>query len=195
MPPEHIQAWPDTAHACSHRATLPETDTRTHGHVTYWSARRMSQGNQAPAWGGRGKNCCGLLTAPSAASTPPGTSGAGGFSSSPAGTPTGGPPRVRLTLPGFSSPTSAGRSPSAPVSPLPGSHLVPPRLPCPGCPHPPPSGMSSLQFSVHEKPPPTLPCKAVSKFHVHGGLSLASTTLSLPPLHPWGPLLPVRHLR
>lgn len=103
------------------------------------------------------------------------------------------PPRVSLTLPGFSSPTSAGRSPSAPVSPLPGSHLVPPQLPCPGC--PPASGMSSLQFSVHEKPPPTLPCKAVSKFHVHRGLSLASTTPSLPPLHPWGPLLPVRHLR
>lgn len=103
------------------------------------------------------------------------------------------PPHVRLTLPGFS-PTSAGHPllQSLLYQDHTWSHLS---SPAQAAPTPPPSGMSSLQFSVHEKPPPTLPCKAVSKFHVHGGLSLASTTPSLPPLHPWGPLLPVRHLR
>lgn len=140
MTPEHVQAWPDTAHACSHRATLPETDMRSHGHVTYWSARRMSQGNQAPAWGGRGKNCCGLLTAPSAASTPPGTSGAGGFSSSPAGTPTGGPLTSGLLSPAsLLLPRRGGRPllQSLPYQDHTWSHLgspaqaAPPHLECP----------------------------------------------------------------
>ena len=43
--------------------TLTEMHVRTPQSVTYWSAHHhTSQESQAPAWGERGKNCCGLLT-------------------------------------------------------------------------------------------------------------------------------------
>lgn len=89
-PPEHrfpqetltvplSQCGPGRGHTATHArsgpATLPERHTTTHHPVTYWSARHMSQGSQAPAWKGKRKPR-GLPTGFSTPTVPPGHAGA-----------------------------------------------------------------------------------------------------------------------
>lgn len=54
----------------SAHATLPERHERAPQRVTYWSARHRSPESQAPAWGGRGEHCCGLLAGSPAPTNP-----------------------------------------------------------------------------------------------------------------------------